>query len=166
VHPWPTSPDVRLKTEEEGRVEGEKSARADIARGVIGWRTLGGWGLPGPHADKYVDMTDVLERDFAIKVHRTTAGSGCFPPPDEQYLRARTTSYNVLMKPLIVAKHGDKVFELAEQRAKAETKAKIETAERNEADCRSGKGAKCGDGCDPPWFVQADGIKRYKPACL
>lgn len=116
-------PDGRvMKTAHEGRLEGEHEARADLAAGMLGWRTVGGWGYPSrPVQWSVVTETDVLERDYGVVIKATTAGSGCIAPPDEPYLDARRDAYNAIMKPRIEEKFGKNVFAVARERAKKET---------------------------------------------
>jgi hypothetical protein len=124
-----------IKTAAHGYVEGTATAVLDLGTGKLGWRSLSGWGYPVGH--QVVTNADVLERDFGVRALRTNAGSGCSPPPDETYLRARTDAYNLLMKPAIERRHGGHVFPIVQARSKRET-------ERNRERCGRGDRSACG----------------------
>jgi hypothetical protein len=160
--PSPSPPAKRIPTGEEGQKEGEALATADLAQNRLAWRTLGGWGYPVRHHYEIVEMEDVLHRDFGVEILATSAGHGCFPPVDEQFLRARMDAYNAKLKPAIERKHGASVFAIARARAAAETEKNKAAYEREPRDpyAPPNPGA-----CDPPYVIDATGVKRLKPGC-
>ena len=159
----------RVPTEDEGRAEGEASARAELAAGNLIWRELGGWGYPLRVPYTRVSMSQVLERDFRVDVQRTPH-VGCIVPRDAKYQTAFTKAFNAVMKPAIERAHGRNVFAIAKERAERETaanKAKHEHCQKNPNACgRDDALTAGGTNCNPPTYVDKHGIKRIKPACM
>lgn len=158
------------KTADDGALQGEAEARADLAAGVLGWKESGGYGYPMPRAFEAVGMADILARDFGVRVTRTSHG-GCMVPPDAEYESERFSAYNAVMKPAILAKHGADVFDLADARAKAENDRRAEAAERRQEKRDSAKprpraGGHPPSGCDPAFYVDKNGVRRVKPGCI
>jgi hypothetical protein len=141
--PLPEEPLSRSEIEEaRGRADGEREARADLARGALGWRTYGGYGLTLPEDYEKVAMVDILADDFGVVI-KHEGGEGCVVPRDKLYQIARRTAYNDLMLPELAKRHGEDVLDRAQKRAdsiNAERRSKYEERQRQ---CKAGKGPGC-----------------------
>lgn len=157
------------KTADDGALQGEVEARADLAAGVLGWKESGGYGYPAPRAFEAVGVGDILARDFGVRLTRTEH-AGCMVPPDAEYESERFEAYNAVMKPAIMAKHGADVFDVADARAKAENDRRAEEVDRrhqkrDSADAGGRVRGHANPKCDPAFYVDKNGVRRVKPGC-
>lgn len=74
-----------------------------------------------PDTYVHVSTSDVLASDFGVTIKAHTGGSGCIPPVDEPYQRARLEAYNAVMTPELQRRHGANVLTVAAQRADTRT---------------------------------------------
>jgi hypothetical protein len=133
-----------IKTEAEGRADGEREAKEDLAKGVLGWRTFGGWGYPARLGYDQVDMSEVLADDFDVTLKRVHAGGGCIVPRDHDYQAARRDAYNELMTPALKQRHGTDVLTVAEKRANERTRSNKQRFEQIDRQCKAGNKTACG----------------------
>jgi hypothetical protein len=140
----------RESQDARGRADGKREAKADLAQGILGWRTYGGFGYRSPESYEQVAMVDILADDFGVTI-KAVGGAGCIVPPDASYQRARESAYNAVMLPALKKRHGNDVMDVAQKRAGSINAERQRKHEKRQREAKTRKNQNNGVITANPW---------------